>query len=114
MRIAHLSDIHIRKTRRHEEYRVVLDNLLLSLESLSIDRIVIAGDLLHNKTDLSPEAVQLASEYLDVLSDIAPIDLILGNHLTYANKTHQTDHMDLSYHSRYHLSIGIGQHACIL
>ena len=80
MRIAHLSDIHIRKTRRHEEYRVVLDNLLLSLESLSIDRIVIAGDLLHNKTDLSPEAVQLASEYLDVLSDIAPIDLILGNH----------------------------------
>ena len=91
MRIAHLSDIHIRKTRRHEEYRVVLDNLLLSLESLSIDRIVIAGDLLHNKTDLSPEAVQLASEYLDVLSDIAPIDLILGNHDCVINQHNRLD-----------------------
>jgi len=52
MRIAHLSDIHIRKTRRHEEYTIVLDNLLLSLESLSIDRIVISCDLLDNKTDI--------------------------------------------------------------
>jgi len=91
MRIAHLSDIHIRKTRRHEEYRIVLDNLLLSLESLAIDRIVIAGDLLHNKTDLSPEAVQLASEYLDVLSDVAPIDLILGNHDCVINQHNRLD-----------------------
>ena len=28
MRIAHLSDIHIRKTRRHQEYKVVLNNLV--------------------------------------------------------------------------------------
>ena len=91
MRIAHLSDIHIRKTRRHEEYRIVLDNLLLSLESLAIDRIVIAGDLLHNKTDLSPEAVQLAGEYLNVLSDVAPIDLILGNHDCVINQHNRLD-----------------------
>ena len=91
MIIAHLSDVHIRKTRRHEEYRIVLDNLLLSLESLAIDRIVIAGDLLHNKTDLSPEAVQLAGEYLNVLSDVAPIDLILGNHDCVINQHNRLD-----------------------
>ena len=72
MIIAHISDVHIRKTRRHEEYRIVLDNLISSLESFAIDRIVVAGDLLHNKTDLSPEAVHLASQYLDALSNIAP------------------------------------------
>ena len=59
MIIAHISDVHIRKTRRHEEYRIVLDNLISSLESFAIDRIVVAGDLLHNKTDLSPEALSL-------------------------------------------------------
>ena len=91
MRIAHLSDIHIRKTRRHEEYTIVLDNLLLSLESLAIDRIVIAGDLLHNKTDLSPEAVQLAGQYLSVLSDVAPIDIILGNHDCVINQHNRLD-----------------------
>ena len=60
MIIAHLSDIHIRKTRRHTEYSEVLDNLIATLESFNVDRVVIAGDLLHNKTDLSPEAVDLA------------------------------------------------------
>ena len=91
MIIAHISDVHIRKTRRHEEYKIVLDNLISSLESLTVDRIVLAGDLLHNKTDLSPEAVDLASQYLDALSDIAPIDLILGNHDCVINQHNRLD-----------------------
>ena len=80
MIIAHLSDIHIRKTRRDTEYKKVLENLVASIESFNVDRIAIAGDLLHNKTDLSPEAVYLASLYLNTLSDLAPVDIILGNH----------------------------------
>ena len=91
MIIAHLSDVHIRKTRRHEEYKIVLENLISSLESLTVDRIVLAGDLLHNKTDLSPEAVQLASQYLDALSDIAPVDLVLGNHDCVINQHNRLD-----------------------
>ena len=77
MIIAHLSDIHIRKTRRHTEYKKILENLVGSIESFNVDRIAIAGDLLHNKTDLSPEAVDLASLYLNTLSDVAPVDIIL-------------------------------------
>jgi hypothetical protein len=41
MIIAHLSDVHIRKTRRHLEYKKVLDNLIASLESFNVDRVVI-------------------------------------------------------------------------
>ena len=91
MRIAHISDVHIRKTRRHKEYAEVLDNLCNSIESLSVDRIVLAGDLLHNKTDLSPEVFDLASEYLDKLSDLAPIDMILGNHDCVINQQDRQD-----------------------
>ena len=91
MIIAHISDIHIRKTRRHEEYKIVLENLISSLESLTVDRIVLAGDLLHNKTDLSPEAVELSGQYLDAFSDIAPVDLILGNHDCVINQHNRLD-----------------------
>ena len=54
MLIAHLSDIHIRKTRRHEEYKIVLDNLIASLESLPIDLILGNHDCVinqHNRLD---------------------------------------------------------------
>ena len=91
MIIAHLSDIHIRKTRRHTEYGKVLENLVASLESFNVDRIVIAGDLLHNKTDLSPEAVDLAGKYLSAISDIAPVDIILGNHDCVINQHNRLD-----------------------
>ena len=91
MRIAHISDVHIRKTRRHKEYAEVLDNLCNSIESLDVDRIALPGDLLHNKTDLSPEAVTLTSLYLDRLSDIAPIDMILGNHDCVINQHERED-----------------------
>ena len=91
MRIAHISDVHIRKTRRHKEYAEVLDNLCNSIESLGVDRIALPGDLLHNKTDLSPEAVTLTSLYLDRLSDIAPIDMILGNHDCVINQHDRED-----------------------
>ena len=91
MLIAHIADIHIRKTRRHEEYQKVLDNLINSIETFGVDRIVIAGDVVHNKTDLSPEAVNLTSLYLDKLSDVAPVDLILGNHDCVINQHNRLD-----------------------
>ncbi len=39
-----------------------------------------AGDILHAKTDMSPEMVELASEFLRNLADIAPTFVIAGNH----------------------------------
>tara|TARA_B100000963_G_C22636285_1_gene677819 strand:- start:1329 stop:4829 length:3501 start_codon:yes stop_codon:yes gene_type:complete len=78
--IAHLSDIHIRYGSRHKEYREVFQKTIDELSDTSPKRIVITGDLFHTKINLSPNAVGLAGWFLQELSEIAPVDLILGNH----------------------------------
>jgi DNA repair exonuclease SbcCD ATPase subunit/DNA repair exonuclease SbcCD nuclease subunit len=79
-KIAHISDIHIRKNKRHKEYRHVFANLYKSLKKNKVDAIVLGGDIVHNKTDLSPEAVQLMGDFFTKLAKIAPVFCIVGNH----------------------------------
>ena len=80
MRIAHLSDIHIRFSTRHAEYRQVFERLYEDLKSNKVDRIAITGDVLHNKVSMSPKSFILMSEFFLKLSEIAPVDIIAGNH----------------------------------
>jgi DNA repair exonuclease SbcCD nuclease subunit len=78
--IAHISDIHIRYGSRHEEYRIVFQRVIDDLQNKGVKRIVFSGDLFHIKITLSPNAVMLAGWFLEELSKIAPVDIILGNH----------------------------------
>jgi len=80
--IAHCADIHIRLFKRHEEYREAFITFYEQLRrtDLTDGVIVVAGDILHAKTDMSPEMVELASEFLRNLADIAPTLVIAGNH----------------------------------
>ena len=80
--IAHCADIHIRLFKRHEEYREAFNTFYEQLRhtDLTDGVIVVAGDILHAKTDMSPEMVELASEFLRNLADIAPTFVIAGNH----------------------------------
>ena len=80
MRIAHLADVHIRKLKYHTEYREVFKQLYGILKKEQIDSIVICGDLVHTKTDMSPEMISMVSQFLSSLADIAPTTVILGNH----------------------------------
>ena len=80
MRIAHLADVHIRKLKYHTEYREVFKQLYGVLKKEKIDSIVICGDLVHTKTDMSPEMISMVSQFLSSLADIAPTTVILGNH----------------------------------
>lgn len=80
MRIAHISDIHIRNLKYHDEYRRVFDDLYTRLYALKPDLIINTGDTAHTKTQISPEFVQMASEFMQALSAIAPTHIILGNH----------------------------------
>jgi len=80
MKIAHISDVHVRFGSRHEEYRVVFDKLYKDLKKIKPDRIVITGDLNHYKINMSPGSLDLSSELLINLSNIAPCDIIAGNH----------------------------------
>lgn len=87
-RIVHLADIHIRLTKRHDEYNQVFSNLYENIKDTPEDTcITILGDLFHSKSDLSPECVKMATDFLKKLADMRPTVLIPGNHdATLANK----------------------------
>lgn len=82
--IIHIADIHIRNFKRHDEYQVVFNKLYeycreqLTKEPNTI--IYLAGDIVHAKTDLSPELVEMTRNFFVSLSEIAPVILISGNH----------------------------------
>ncbi len=80
-RIAHVADIHIPKNhKRHPEYREVFKNLVDSLREQQPERIVIVGDLYHDKLNISNEAKILAADFLNDLALIAPVRITRGNH----------------------------------
>ena len=81
-KIYHIADVHIRNLKRHSEYRDVFSQLygyILSTMS-ETDIIVVAGDIVHAKTDMSPEVVNLTQEFFSRLSDLLPTIVIPGNH----------------------------------
>ena len=86
--ILQVADIHIRLTKRHEEYSDVFHRLYeVAKKTPENTCIAVLGDIFHSKSDLSPECVKLASDFLNNLSDIRPTILIAGNHdATLANK----------------------------
>lgn len=81
-RIYLVSDIHLRPYKRHKEYEVVFKRLFKFIEENKDDDsvICIGGDLVHNKTDISPELIQITSKFLKSCADLLPTILILGNH----------------------------------
>ena len=86
--ILHIADIHIRLTKRHDEYLEVFDKLYKAVERTPPTTVVcVLGDVFHNKSDLSPECVGSASDFLKKLADKRTTILIAGNHdATLANK----------------------------
>lgn len=81
-KIYHIADIHIRNYKRHEEYRRVFENLYSYLRQ-NMDGsslICILGDVVHSKTDVTPELFHEVHSFLKNLSDIGPVLLIPGNH----------------------------------
>lgn len=85
-KILHVSDIHIRLFKRHDEYQQVFEKLYQTFKDYLVshpnDNVLIAvtGDIVHAKTDMSPEMVSLVSELFKNLADIAPTIVVPGNH----------------------------------
>ena len=90
-RIYHISDIHIRLQSRHKEYENIFVKLYDYLENeckihnlgdnkSSSGVIVITGDILHSKCELTPESVEITREFFRSLSKIMPTIVICGNH----------------------------------
>lgn len=76
------SDIHIFPYKRHAEYRAVFNKLFDYIRTNKDDDSVIClgGDIVNNKTDITPELVSLLTEFLRECADLCPTILILGNH----------------------------------
>jgi len=80
MKFAHIADTHIRNLKYHKEYREVFSQLYEKLREERPDYIIHCGDIAHTKTQISPEFVELCSNFFKNLADIAPTYIILGNH----------------------------------
>lgn len=85
-KIIHTGDIHIHNYRRLDEYKIQLQKFIDKCKEVVKQydkdevRIVIAGDLVHSKTELSPECYTLASWFLKQLDTICKTIVIAGNH----------------------------------
>jgi len=79
-KIAHIADTHIKNLKFHYEYKIVFDQLYEILRKENVDYIVHCGDIAHTKTQISPEFVELCSDFFLNLAKIAPTYIILGNH----------------------------------
>jgi len=95
--VIHCADIHIRLNQRMEEYVNVLDNFIKKCKEITKNyerkeiRIVICGDLLHSKNQLSPSLITIASFFLRQLEKIATVIVIAGNHDLVVNNTSKID-----------------------
>ena len=80
MKIAQISDTHIRNLKYHDQYESVFQELYEVLKKEEVDYIIHCGDIAHSKTQLSPEFVKVCGDFLSSLASIAPTYIILGNH----------------------------------
>lgn len=84
--IIHLADIHIRPFQRLEEYAEKLNDfkekVLKAVEGYKKEevRIVICGDITHNKSNISNELIAFVSSWIRELEEIARVIVISGNH----------------------------------
>jgi len=92
-RIYHVADVHVRNVKRHKEYEQVFKKLYAYIKKTKTPNSVIylAGDIVHAKTDMSPELVFQVSNFFKRLADIAPTLLITGNHDCNLNNSNRLD-----------------------
>jgi DNA repair exonuclease SbcCD nuclease subunit len=79
--IAHIADIHYRNLQRHTEFKAVISNFLDQMKKIKPDRIVVAGDIVHSRNQISPELVNIVSWFFNECSKVTKkVIIIPGNH----------------------------------
>ena len=96
-RIIHCSDLHIRTNQLHDLYRnqfhlffEEIENKISGFEHNEI-RIVLTGDLFHQKITVSNEQILLGSWFLKELSKLGKVVIIIGNHDFLENNMERID-----------------------
>lgn len=91
MKIAHISDVHIRNYRYHDVYKSVQEKLIQDLKTQDVDEIFVTGDIAHTKTSLSPDYFDFAAQFFKALSKVAMTRIFIGNHDVTLNNKHRQD-----------------------
>ncbi len=90
--IFHIADVHLRNWKRHKEFKEVFDHMFAQVEQLPPNSIVtVGGDIVHAKTDMSPELIEMVSYLFNGLADRVPTIVITGNHDANLNNQHRLD-----------------------
>jgi len=101
-KIIHVADLHIRTIQMHdlykEQFQKLLDELSVKFlewsdENISHDeiRIVVAGDIAHQKINISNEQLLLTSWFLKELTRFGKVVIIPGNHDFLENNVQRMD-----------------------
>lgn len=81
IKIAHIADVHWRGLSRHEEYKKCFEEVFEKLQKIKPDVIVIAGDIVHSKTQgITPELINCLTWWFKGLGEITETHVTLGNH----------------------------------
>jgi DNA repair exonuclease SbcCD nuclease subunit len=101
-KIIHIADLHIRTIQMHDLYKEQFEKLLREIgvkflewadENISHNeiRIVIAGDIAHQKINISNEQLLLTSWFLKELTNYGKVVIIPGNHDFLENNVQRMD-----------------------
>ena len=92
-KIYHIADVHVRNVKRHKEYQLVFKRLYSYIKKTKTkdSLIYVAGDIVHAKTDMSPELIHVVSDFFKKLADLAPTIIITGNHDCNLNNSYRLD-----------------------
>lgn len=97
--IVHIADLHFRTYKRLDEYREVCTTFFKDVRKQIADmgleynevRIVIVGDLVHQKITISNELITELSWFLTTCAEIAPTVIVAGNHDLLENNKDRMD-----------------------
>ena len=101
-KIIHIADLHIRTIQMHDLYKEQFEILIWEIQEHNIKwhqegiqyeeiRIVVAGDIAHQKINISNEQLLLTSWFLKELSKYGKVVIIPGNHDFLENNTQRMD-----------------------
>lgn len=93
--IIHIGDIHIRQLDRHDEYLHVFDKLYEEVEDKIAKNkntvVYIAGDIVHNKLDITSEMVTVVQSFIKNLCKLTDTFVFVGNHDLNVKNTDRVD-----------------------
>ena len=90
-KIIHCADLHIRLFKRHEEYREQFEKFFQECRNEIPDRIVVVGDIVHSKNQVTPELINMVTHFFTECTKIAKTVVILGNHDFLVNNLDRLD-----------------------